>query len=100
MKTQTSVYDLEKLSTPGLLEARMGMACHACLYIQGTDFNVAIGMRPHDAAILAHCRNNFLDALRLAIAEHDWRRGYAGPCPVKANCPTCKLIAKLEKVTI
>ena len=44
-----------------------------------------------------HCRDRFMEALRALIAEHDWRKGYAGVCQPRP-CPTCQLIARLEEV--
>jgi len=42
--------EVKKLATPGPLEVRIGKAGHACLYLQGTMFDVAIGMKPANAA--------------------------------------------------
>lgn len=43
--------------TPTPWEARTGKAAHACIYVQGTDHDVAIGMRPDDAAHICRCVN-------------------------------------------
>jgi hypothetical protein len=59
-----------KLATPGPLEVRMGLADHACLYIQGTHYIVALGLRPKDAALLAHRWNthdDLIEALEIAL---------------------------------
>ena len=58
--------------TTGPWEARTGKAAHACIYVQGTDHDVAIGMRPDDAAHIVRCVNvhdELVAALKECITE-------------------------------
>jgi hypothetical protein len=75
-----NIYELEKQTNVGLARSVFTLRTDA------------------EARMRIHCRNHFLDAVRALIAEHDWRRGYAGPCPLDKKCPTCKLIRRLEDV--
>jgi hypothetical protein len=50
----------------GPLEVREGTSGHACLYFQGTNFNVALGMRHDNARLMAHHANHF-DAVLTAL---------------------------------
>lgn len=62
--------EAKKQATNGPFEMRMGMSGHACVYVQGTTFDVAIGMRPDNAALFVHSmniRDELIEALERAI---------------------------------
>jgi len=73
-----------------------GIWAHTCLYVQGTQFNVAVGMKKHDATLLAHEHNTYMEALEFI---RNWRRAFVvgdvyGPSKEDADA----MIAKLETV--
>ena len=75
----TTIYELEKQATPGPFETRKGKAAHVCLYVAGTAYNVAVGMKEKDAKIFTHCRNHFMEALGLItelMLEIERDKGY------------------------
>ena len=68
-----SLEEARKRATPGPLETRAGLADHVCLYVQGTTVNVAVGMRPANAVLLAHCWNRFDEVLAAVEEEREAR---------------------------
>ena len=51
-------------------------------------------MHTREALLANAMKSERDDAVRMVIAEHDWRRGHAGPCPTESACPTCRWIDK------
>ena len=79
--------EVKKLATPGPLEVRIGKAGHACLYLQGTMFDVAIGMKPANAALLAHSmniRDDLIEALERVVVLGPSKEGLGGHAPISA----------------
>ena len=65
----------------GDVEVRVGRAGHACLYIQGTNHDVAIGMKPEDAEWVARALNTHIEVLEAltrcaAVTEAYYGRQY------------------------
>lgn len=87
------IYDLEKRATPGPLEI---VCCTGGDGVRLREGMLCFDRDSPDAKLLAHCRNNFMEALEMLhrvvfVAEADGTM-YLLPCGIEA------LIAKLEDV--
>ena len=122
-----NVYELEKQATQGPFGYRYDSAAQARADHPGTDGGGSSGFiyagesswplgrdwiavmainrdpkkdkqREADAALLAHCRNNFMKALEALKEEHKSWHVYNPCCVTGSHCDRCKLIKELEEV--